>query len=240
MAIKKFNPPAGGQKSKIFNILTALVQVILILILVILSVLSFGTRLPYFSRLGINFFAVTSGSMEPTLPLGSLIYAGKYKLDELKEGDIITFKVKDPESGNVSVVTHRIEKAIKDEIIKKPAEGEEGKEKKILKYEFVTKGDANNASDIRTVPSANIIGLYQWYIPKIGYLTSFTQTGRGFLLLVILPAIILIIWELATLIKNIKDYYNKKSQKEIEKLKKQLKAEKEKTKKKKKAKKKKK
>ncbi len=216
--------------SRLFKTLGGIVQIALILLLVALAVLSFGTRLPYFSRLGFNFFAVTSGSMEPTLPVGSLIYSGKYKLDDLKKEDIITFKVKDEESGAVSIATHRIEKAIKDEIIKKPAEGEEGTEKKILKYEFVTKGDANNAADIKTVPSANIIGLYQWYIPKIGYITGFAQTGKGFLLLVILPAIILIVWELSALIKNIKDYYSKKSNKEIEKLKKQLKIEKEKTK----------
>ena len=80
-----------------------------------LAALSFGTRLPFFARLGFNFFAVTSGSMAPKIPVGSLIYAGKYKLEDLKKDDVITFKVRDDKSGQVSVVTHRIAEVVKDE-----------------------------------------------------------------------------------------------------------------------------
>lgn len=206
---------------KFYKSIGLIFQLVLILVLVSLAILSFGTRLPYFSRLGLNFFAVTSGSMEPTIPVGSLIYAGKYKLGELKKGNIITFKVKNPETGKVSVATHRIEEVLREEEVK---ELEDGKEKKLIKYDFVTKGDANNTADARAVPSGNIIGLYQWHIAKVGYVTSFAQTGKGFLLLVILPASILIIWEFVSLITYIKNYYQEKTQKEIRKLKKRLEA----------------
>lgn len=215
------------RKNKILKILGFVVQMVLILILVGLVVLSFATRLPFLSRMGLNFFAVTSGSMEPTIPVGSLIYAGKYRLEDLKKGSIITFKVKNEEDKAVSIVTHRIDAVLKKETIRKIKDDKGGeKEKKIVKYDFVTKGDANNTVDARTVPLGNIIGLYQWHIPKIGYVTNFAQTGKGFLLLIILPAVILIVWELISLITYIKNYYKEKAEKEIEKIKKELKSKK--------------
>lgn len=209
-------------KTKAIKIVGGFVQVILILLLVGLTCLSFGTRLPFLSKLGFNFFAVTSGSMEPTLPVGSVIYAGKYKLDELKKDDIITFQVRDDKNGQISTVTHRINEVLKDEDVKQYEVEGETKEKRVVSYNFVTKGDANNTPDQRTVPSGNIIGLYQWHLPYVGYAVSFAQTSTGFLLLVILPAIILIVWELTSLIIQIKNHYQQKAEKEIEKLKKEL------------------
>ncbi len=211
---------------KLLNWLSSILQVAFIVILVALAALSFGTRLPFFSRMGFNFFAVTSGSMEPTLPVGSLIYAGKYKLDSLKKEDIITFKVKDPQSGAVSIVTHRIEDVLKEEKTETLTDDEgKEKEKKIVKYEFVTKGDANNAIDAFTVPSGNIIGLYQWHIPYIGFVTAFAQTGKGFLLTVILPAVVLIVWEIVSLAGHLKEHYKKKAEREIEKMKEEMRKE---------------
>ncbi len=210
------------KKNKVLKVLSALIQILLVLFLVVLATLSFATKLPFFSRLGLNFFNVTSGSMEPTLPVGSMVYAGKYKIEDLKKDDIITFKVRDDETGAVSVVTHRIAEVIKDEETKKyDVDGEE-KEKQVVKYEFVTKGDANNTVDLWTVPAGNVIGLYQWHVPFVGYVTNFSQTGKGFILLVIIPAVILIVWELASLITNIKNHYQEKAEKEIAKMKKEL------------------
>lgn len=224
--------------SRIISILGSIAQLVLVVFLVVLAALSFATRLPFFARLGLNFFAVTSGSMEPKIPVGSLVYAGKYKLEDLKKEDVITFKVRDDQNGQVSVVTHRIAEVMKDEKTEK-IKDDQGKEteKKIVKYEFVTKGDANNTVDARTVPAANIIGLYQWQVPYVGYVTNFTQTGKGFILLVIIPAVILIVWELVSLITHIKNYYQEKAKKEIEKIKKQLEAESKEVKKRKKSKK---
>jgi signal peptidase len=223
------------KSNKVIAILAAFIQIVLIVALLTVSVLSFGTKLSYFAKLGFNFFAVTSGSMEPTLPVGSLIYVGKYKVEDLKQGDIITFKVKDAESAEVSVVTHRIEEVIKEERLEKiGVEGEEEQEKKYLKYEFVTKGDANTATDARTVPSINILGLYQWHLPYLGYVTNFAQTPVGFISMVIIPAIILIVWEVVSLVLHFKKEIALKSEKEIAKLKKELEEEKQKNKQKKK------
>lgn len=160
--------------------------------------------------------------MEPTIPTGALIYSGKYKLDDLKKKDIITFYSRDAKSGAVTVVTHRIVDVIKSETIEKIGEKGKEKDKKILKYEFATKGDANNTIDQRLVPSSNILGLYKWHIPKIGYIAYFTQTPKGFALMIILPTIVIIFWEIFDVVLHFKKKYEEKSKKEIERLKKEL------------------
>jgi len=193
-----------------------LVQLVLVAGLVSLAVLTFGTKIPYLSRLGLNFFAVTSGSMEPTIPVGSVIYSGKYSLDTLKAGDIITFILPVEGASKPTLVTHRIAVVNKQET-KSP-----DSDRTQVSYEFTTKGDANNADDELPVMSGNVLGLYKWHVPRLGYLTSFIQTPNGFMVFIILPAIILIVWEVLSLILHFKHQYEEKSATEIAKLKAEL------------------
>lgn len=57
---------------------------------------------------GYKFMIVSSGSMEPTLPVGSLVIVTPCDYEDLKEGDIVTFTSSDPESGGGLNFTHRI------------------------------------------------------------------------------------------------------------------------------------
>ena len=89
-------------------------------------------------------FVVTSGSMEPSIAVGSIIYTVKQK--EYRVGDVITFKERD---GNIS---HRI---VGVEVI----DGE--------KY-YMTKGDANRESDGNLVEEKNVYGRVTSRIPFVG------------------------------------------------------------------------
>jgi signal peptidase len=209
------------QTNKVLGFLISLVQTVLILALVLISVLSFGARVPLLARLGFNFFAVTSGSMEPKLPTGSLIYAGSYKLESLKAGDIITYQ-KTNEKKESAIVTHRISSVDKKEEKQQTEENGKKSEKTIISYTFKTKGDANQTPDEYTVSPGEIIGMYKWGIPKLGYISMFAQKPAGFIVLVILPAAILIIWEIISLIMHFKNHYENKSKSEIAKLKEEL------------------
>jgi signal peptidase len=177
-------------------------QLLLVSALVVVSLLTFGSKIPFLARLGVNFFYVTSGSMEPTIPTGSLVYSGQYKLEELSEGDIISFNLRSEDSGDITVVTHRVDSINKEETVKG--------DKPTLNYQIFTKGDGNSAVDANPVSPANIIGVYRWHVPYLGYVTSFAQTVTGFVLLVIVPAVILIIWEIVGLILHYKNYYQQK------------------------------
>jgi signal peptidase len=213
------------QKKKnisIFGVVMLLVQTALVLALVVVSVLSFGARVPALARLGFNFFAVTSGSMEPKLPVGSLIYVGSYKLEDLKPGDIITYQKTNAEAKSSSIVTHRIASIDKKEDKQQTEDNGKQSEKVTLIYTIKTKGDANANEDEYTVAPGEVTGLYKWSLPKLGYVSMFAQSPTGFVALVILPAALLIIWEIASLILHFKHHYESKSQSEIAKLKEQL------------------
>ena len=108
MSIKK-------KSNKIIEIISNAIQIILIVLLFVVCLFAFGAKIPFLASKGLSFYAVTSGSMEPTIPTGSIIKVGQYKLDELKVDDIITYQVVDESSKNVNVVTHRINQLEKNE-----------------------------------------------------------------------------------------------------------------------------
>ena len=119
---------------------------------------------------------VFTGSMEPAIPVGSIVVIKPVNPESLKERDIICFKLSQPTS-----ITHRI--------INITDEG------------FVTKGDANEDQDQWIVRKENIVGKAIFTIPYVGYLAYFVRTPLGFTLLIIIPATLLIIGEIRNIIK---------------------------------------
>lgn len=90
---------------------------------------------------------VTSGSMEPTISKGSLVFVDTR--DRTPEvGKVITFHVSD-DPGSM-VVTHRVYEV-----------QETG--------DCVTKGDANDSVDLNTISPSQIIGSDVWTIGMLGY-----------------------------------------------------------------------
>ncbi|WP_434309827.1 signal peptidase I [Hominifimenecus sp. rT4P-3] len=124
---------------------------ILILLLVILSCLP--VTVPKF--LGYEIYHVVSGSMEPEIPLGSILYVERVEPVEIQSGDIIAFQRGD------SVVTHRVTKN----------QQVEGK--------FTTKGDANAEEDMNTVPYAALLGRVKSHYPKLGALLGLYTSSVG-------------------------------------------------------------
>lgn len=132
---------------KICNILSTLILIILL----ILAGILFLPRLA-----GCQEFAVLSGSMEPTIPVGSLVCDKKPDVSALKVGDIVTYQL----SGD-TLVTHRIIE-IDD-----------------FSQNVTTQGDANNVADGSPVPYSNIIGVYAFHVPYLGYLSIYGKTPLG-------------------------------------------------------------
>lgn len=94
--------------------------------------------------LGYKSFIVRSGSMEPIIHTGSIAYVNT-KFDNVEVNDIVTFKI-----GEDTIVTHRIVDKIDD-------------------TNFKTKGDANDVEDASILNKSNIIGIYKYQIPNLGY-----------------------------------------------------------------------
>ena len=117
-------------------------------ILALTLILCLFLMLPKF--LGIKNYLVASGSMEPTIPIGSMIYSKEVNPVNLKEGDIVVFLK--AEEDNVPI-THRV--LDNDEDAKT----------------LITKGDHNVNSDPMPVLYNNVIGKVIWHTPALGVLT---------------------------------------------------------------------
>lgn len=110
--------------------------------------------------LGYQSYIVLSGSMEPTLPVGSVVYAdSRNNMPDI--GDIAVYQVSDSVR-----VTHRVIDV-----------SENG---------YILKGDANNAPDFSPVPKNRIIGVYALHIPMLGYILSMFQGAAAIVTLIIL------------------------------------------------------
>ena len=94
--------------------------------------------------LGYEIYNVTSGSMEPALPVGSVIYVQRVAPETVKEGEIIAYYV------DGTVITHRVV------------------ENRFVEGEFVTKGDANDMEDISNTHYSDLVGIVKYHIPMLG------------------------------------------------------------------------
>lgn len=103
---------------------------------------------------------VLSGSMEPTYPVGSIIYVSSHiKQDDIKKNDVITF------SENDVIVTHRVKEINND-------------------GNYITKGDANDIQDGGSVAYHDVIGKPIFCLPYLGFIASFIASKNGVILLV--------------------------------------------------------
>lgn len=111
---------------------------------------------------GGSTLTVLSGSMEPTLPVGSVVVVRPQPVEGIAAGDIVTFLARDPGSDATRVVTHRVV-----EVLPGP--------------EFRTRGDANPDPDPGLVAPADVRGV-EWYaVPWVGSAMEFVRTPTGLL-----------------------------------------------------------
>ncbi len=112
---------------------------------------------------GYHIYSVISGSMEPELPVGSLIYIRETVPEEITEGEIIAFYGAG-ESDTASIITHRV------------------LENRVVMGELITKGDANERADRYPVPYGNVIGKTVYAIPRAGIAAELLTSMTGKLL----------------------------------------------------------
>jgi signal peptidase I len=148
---------------------TILGLVILFALIIIISSLSLG---------GNKMYVVKSGSMEPKIHVGSVVFDKPQK--EYGVGDVITFKI----LGTKDTVTHRIVEVVPD------AKNE---------IFYRVKGDANQTADPSLVAKANVVGKQNFSVPLLGYLVGFIKTLPGLIVLIIIPAVIIIYDEIANI-----------------------------------------
>ncbi len=157
---------------------------ILIGLIVLIGVLLAATLLPIPGNYQVKL--VQSGSMEPSIKIGSVVVIKP--MDNYKKGEIITF-----EGDKKEPVTHRI---LEVQVV-------EGK------FYFTTKGDVNNAPDAGLVSKDKVLGKVVLDIPYLGYLIDFVQKPIGFILVLIIPALVIVSDELRKIWQEVRKIKNK-------------------------------
>ncbi|MCI2068050.1 MAG: signal peptidase I [Bacilli bacterium] len=151
--VEDYNSPESKAKRKrkkiyqeIGDIVFALIISLLCFFIVVVNLAKENNRVPFLFNYSIEY--IQTGSMNPTLPIGSVILSKKvdasteisvgYK-DSASEGDIITFYNADD-----VIVTHRA--------VETYTEGQ------VIYYK--TKGDNNNSLDPTPIPRSDVISLF--------------------------------------------------------------------------------
>ncbi|TSD49272.1 MULTISPECIES: signal peptidase I [Rhodococcus] len=119
-----------------------------LLLLVMVGLLAVMVVIPRLT--GSTAYTVLTGSMEPTMPPGTLIVVKPTPNEDLATGDVITFQ---PVSGDPAVVTHRIEG------IYYTGEGER---------RIHTRGDNNPIADSWSLVPEQIRGRVIYSVPQLG------------------------------------------------------------------------
>jgi len=166
---KKKLTPLG----RFLDILGTLIMAAAVILCLVLAVPRFA---------GVQTYIVVSGSMEPAIPVGSLVYSKEADPQTLVPGDVIVFYSTDAAEasggsadGSAVPITHRVVENHTDE------------------GEIITKGDANAANDLFPTAYANVEGKVVLHIPKLGFLAApvATMGGKIAVMMVILAGYLL-------------------------------------------------
>lgn len=108
--------------------------------------------------MGGQIYTVISGSMEPAIPVGSLVYVEGIAPEDVLENDVIAFY--GGRDAN-AIITHRVV------------------ENRIIMGEFITKGDANQTNDMNPVQYDNLLGRVEWSVQEVGVIAQVLTSMEG-------------------------------------------------------------
>ena len=118
-------------------------------------------------------YIVRGGSMQPALPIGSVVIVQHVDPAQLSVGDIVTFT-----AANNTTVTHRITEVVPG-----------------AQLGFHTKGDASLGADGMIVPAPSVSGRVEYVVPGLGQvITALTSTIGTLAAIGLLGGLLLAVW----------------------------------------------
>lgn len=103
-------------------------------------------------------YSVISGSMEPAIPVGSLVYVEPIPAADIVQGDVIAFY---DSVGSGAIVVHRVV------------------DNQVLGGKLTTKGDANDTEDLSPVSYDRYQGKVTFTVPYLGQILHLLSTRPG-------------------------------------------------------------
>lgn len=163
--------------------------VLLILIALFLAYYTISTRV--YSSKGekyepfVSLYTIVSGSMEPNIKVYDVVISKKVNSPkDIKVGDVITF-ISTSSISKGMTITHRVIEVV---------ETDKG-------VAYRTKGDNNLSPDTMPAEYNNVIGKVILRIPQLGRVQSFIGTQSGWLIIIVIPALIIIISDILKIFK---------------------------------------
>ena len=147
----------------------------LLIVNVTMIIQSYANKDEVPSFLGVTPLIVLSGSMEPQILEGELIFSTHIDPDDVREEMVISFF--DPLSTTGTIVTHKVVEIIDD------GDGT---------VSWRTRGINNNSNDSALVPEENLVGRYRFGIPFAGYVAMFMQSTPGLVVCVAVPLVLFV------------------------------------------------
>jgi signal peptidase len=131
------------------------------------------------STVGREMYVVRGASMQPAVPLGSVILVRHADPATIAVGDIISFH-----APNGATVSHRVIGLV------------DGPD-----LAFQTQGDGSVAADPVIVPATSVVGVVESYVPQLGYVVTALGSQAGSVALVaLLSGLLLWSWFINELI----------------------------------------
>ena len=186
----------SGTVKKVFTVIGNVIIWLFVIFATLITVFTIAVKS---SKAGIPsigsnvILTVSSDSMAPTFERGDIILGKKLPDAEknlLKVDDVITFDAGDLDGdGNNDYNTHRIVEIVKDD--------------KGNASTYKTKGDNNPAEDEASVQPVDVVSKWTGKrIKGVGKALNFLQTRAGFMICVVLPLILLFVFELIRFIQK--------------------------------------
>lgn len=140
---------------------------------------------------GYRFYIVLSDSMSATdFDAGDIVVVKRVDPTTLKPGDIIAFSSQDEENKG-AIITHKIRELAVDK------NGDRG---------FITYGTTTDTNDKTIVTYPFIQGQYKFAIPKLGMFFQFLRTTQGYIVCILVPFLLLILYQGLNCVKIFRRY----------------------------------
>jgi signal peptidase I len=144
----------------------------------------------------ISTHVVPTGSMEPTIKTGSIVFSMQKEL--LENGDIIIFT--SPEDNEVTIIHRIIDIKSEDST-----------------NIYTTKGDNNEKEDRWVVTDTEVKGEMLFSVPYLGHLVAWLKTTNGFITILIVPALLFAIFQIRKIKEGIDEEVQRRTKIEVEK-----------------------
>lgn len=130
--------------------------------------------------LGYRIYGITTGSMEPELPKGSIVYVKTAEVEDIRPGDRITFVMG---TDTEKVTTHRVVEIDEEN------------------QQFITKGDANASEDAQPVKFSRLVGKVVLGVPVLGTVSLYLHSAAGMAVCAGIFALALALWKIVAKMK---------------------------------------